>query len=132
DFKVTSYYLENFEGMMKRNRQDPRVNNDWLRGGVPDEAVTVPAILAGMLLLLACFNFTNTSIAISSQRLKEIGIRKVMGGMRIQLIAQFLGENLILCFLGMLAGLLMAEMLVPAYDSLWEFIDLDLNYTENA
>jgi len=42
----------------------------------------VPAIMAVMLLLLACFNFTNTSIAISSKRLKEIGIRKVMGGMR--------------------------------------------------
>ncbi|NOT76767.1 MAG: FtsX-like permease family protein [Cyclobacteriaceae bacterium] len=131
DFKLTSYHLENFKGMMKRSRQNPRVDSDYLGGGVPDEAVTAPSILAGMLLLLACFNFTNTSIAISSQRLKEIGIRKVMGGMRFQLIAQFLGENLILCFLGLIAGLLMAEFLVPAYDSLWEFIDLNLSYTEN-
>ncbi|HRI80037.1 MAG TPA: ABC transporter permease [Cyclobacteriaceae bacterium] len=132
DFKVTSYYLENFDGMMRRNRQQPRVNNDWLRGGIPDEAVTVPSIMAGLLLLLACFNFTNTSIAISSQRLKEIGIRKVMGGMRKQLIFQFLGENLVLCFLGLLMGLLFAEWLVPFYDSLWAWLELDLNYSENA
>jgi putative ABC transport system permease protein len=131
DFKINEYYLENFDGMMARNRTQPRVNSDWLRGGIPSEAVTVPAIMAAMLLLLACFNFTNTSIAISSKRLKEIGIRKVMGGMRSQLIAQFLGENLLLCLFGLMAGLLMAEWLVPAYDSLWPWLELHLNYAEN-
>jgi len=131
DFMVTSYYLENFDGMMKRNRTAPRVNNDWTRGGIPNEAVTLPAIMAGMLLLLACFNFTNTSIAISSRRLKEIGIRKVMGGMRSQLVFQFLSENLILCFLGLAAGLIIAEWLVPAYDSLWPWLELKINYSED-
>lgn len=131
DFKITSYYLENFDGMMKRNRENPRVNNDWTRGGIPNEAITVPALMAAMLLLLACFNFTNTSIAISSRRLKEIGIRKVMGGLRTQLVAQFMGENLILCLLGLVVGLLLAEWLVPAYDSLWPWLELKLNYAEN-
>ncbi len=96
DFKIGEYYLENFDGMMKRNRVSPRLDSNYLSGGVPDEAISVPAIMAVLLLLLACFNFTNTSIAISSKRLKEIGIRKVMGGMRKQLIAQFMGENLVL------------------------------------
>ncbi len=132
DFKVTSYYLENFDGMMHRNRANPRVDSDYLGGGIPDEAVTVPAIMGVMLLLLACFNFTNTSIAISSRRLKEIGIRKVMGGMRKQLVMQFLGENLILCLLGLLAGLLISEWMVPAYDSLWPWLELHLSYSENA
>jgi putative ABC transport system permease protein len=131
DFKVSSFYLENFDGMMKRNRENPRVNNDWLRGGIPSEAIAVPSIMAGMLMLLACFNFTNTSIAISSRRLKEIGLRKVMGGMRSQLVFQFMSENLVLCFLGLLTGMLMAEWLVPAYDSLWPWLDLNLNYIDN-
>jgi putative ABC transport system permease protein len=132
DFKVSEYYLENFNGMMQRNRAEPRMDSDYLGGGVPDAAVTAPSIMAGLLLLLACFNFTNTSIAISSKRLKEIGIRKVMGSRRQQLIIQFLGENLILCFFGLLAGLLMAEWLVPAYDHMWNWLELDLNYTDNA
>ncbi|MFM7859301.1 MAG: ABC transporter permease, partial [Flammeovirgaceae bacterium] len=132
DFKISEYYLENFNGMMQRNRANPRLDSDYLGGGIPEEAVTVPAIMSGLLLLLACFNFTNTSIAISGKRLKEIGIRKVMGGLRQQLIAQFLGENMILCFLGLLAGLLMAEWMVPAYDNLWPWLELHLSYTENA
>ena len=132
DFKISKYYLENFEGMMKRDRANPRLESDYLGGGIPEEAITAPTILAAMLLLLACFNFTNTSIAISSQRLKEIGIRKVMGGMRSQLIAQFLGENLVLCFLGLLAGLLLAEWLVPAYDAMWPWLDLNLSYSQHA
>ncbi|MCU0419282.1 MAG: ABC transporter permease [Cyclobacteriaceae bacterium] len=132
DFKISSYYLENYVGMMQRNRANPRVDNDWLGGGIPDEAVTVPVVMAVLLLLLACFNFTNTSIAISSRRLKEIGIRKVMGGMRAQLMLQFFSENLFLCLLGLLAGLLLAEWMVPAYDSLWPWLELRLDYSENA
>ncbi len=131
DFKVGEYYLENFNGMMKRNRANPRLDSDYLGGGIPEEAVLVPSIMAILLLLLACFNFTNTSIAISSRRLKEIGVRKVMGGMRSQLVAQFMGENLILCILGLAAGLLMAEWLVPTYDSLWPWLELHLSYSEN-
>lgn len=132
DFKVSEYYLENFDGMMQRNRANPRLDSDYLGGGIPEEAVTVPAIMSILLLLLACFNFTNTSIAISSRRLKEIGIRKVLGGMRKQLIAQFLGENLILCFFGLIAGLLMAEWLVPTYDAMWPWLELNLSYAENV
>ena len=132
DFKVSEYYLEKFGGMMHSNRANPRLNSDYLVGGAPGAAEIVPLIMSGLLLLLACFNFTNTSIAISGKRLKEIGIRKVMGGMRYQLIIQFLGENLILCFFGLLAGLLIADWMVPAYDNMWAWLELDLSYTENA
>ncbi len=132
DFKIKEYYLENFKGIGDRSRENPRLRNDWLRGGLPQEAITLPIVMAGFLLLIACFNFTNTSIAISSRRLKEIGIRKVMGSRRGQLVFQFLGENLLLCFFGLVVGLLMAEMLVPAYSSMWEWLDLKLNYAENA
>lgn len=132
DFKVQQFYLENFEGMAKRNREAPQIQSEWLRNGLPKEAVLVPTIMAVLLLLLACFNFTNTSIAVSSRRLKEIGVRKVMGGLRRQLILQFLGENLVLCFFGLMLGLLLAEWMVPAYDSMWSWLDIKLDYTENA
>lgn len=131
DFKISRYFLENFKGMMRRNRAEPRLEAEYLRGGIPEQAVTVPNVMAALLLLLACFNFTNTSIAISGRRLKEIGIRKVMGSMRRQLISQFLGENLLLCFFGLMAGLLIAEFLVPAYDALWPWLDIRLTYADN-
>jgi ABC-type antimicrobial peptide transport system permease subunit len=131
DFKITAYYLQPFVNMMKQNRNFPRVFDNYF-GSVPTEAFTVPAIMAFLLLLLACFNFTNTSIAISSNRLKEIGVRKVMGGQRYQLIFQFLGENFMLCFFSLLVGLAIADWLVPAYDSLWPWLELKLDYTENA
>jgi putative ABC transport system permease protein len=128
DLKVMSFYLEPFKGL--QDIRDVRGNELW--GGAPKAVVTIPSIMAVLLLLLACFNFTNTSIALSSQRLKEISIRKVMGGVRKQLIIQFLGENLLLCALAFIVGLLLAEIVVPAYSNLWWWLELDLNYTENA
>ncbi len=128
DLKVKSFYLERFEGIQEL--RDIKGNALWV--GAPKAVVTIPSIMSALLLLLACFNFTNTSIALSSQRLKEISIRKVMGGLRKQLIIQFLGENLLLCTIAFVAGLLIAEFLVPAYDSLWWWLELDLNYIDNA
>lgn len=128
DLKVKAFYLERFAGIQEI--RDIKESNLW--GGAPKAVVTIPSIMSALLLLLACFNFTNTSIALSSQRLKEISIRKVMGGLRKQLIIQFLGENLFLCIVAFIVGLLIADFLVPAYDSLWWWLDLDLSYTENA
>ena len=51
----------------------------WVIASFHPAAVTAPPIMALLILLIACFNFTNTSIAFSSKRLKEIGVRKVMG-----------------------------------------------------
>lgn len=130
DFKVSEYFLEPFVGMAVRAEAE-EMRNHWLHRGMPTAAVIAPIVMAVLLLLLACFNFTNTSIAIASGRLKEIGIRKVMGSQKKQLIGQFLSENLILALLGLGAGLLMAEFLVPAYNEMWPFLDINLNYLEN-
>jgi putative ABC transport system permease protein len=130
DLKVHDYFLAGFKGLGANGRAS-HVQENWLRTGPPPVAITVPIIMATFLLLLACFNFTNTSIAVSSKRLKEIGVRKVMGGMRSQMILQFLGENFLLCFFGLVVGLLIAEFMVPAYDSMWTWLDLSFTYTEN-
>ncbi|MCE6991512.1 ABC transporter permease [Dyadobacter sp. CY323] len=131
NIKVKDYYLENFKGMAQRSMQEPNVKWQQLRYGIPQQAIIVPNVTAFLLLLLACFNFTNTSIAISSKRFKEIGVRKVMGANKSQLIFQFMGENLLLCFFALIAGLILAEFLIPAYNSLWPFLKLDLNYAGN-
>ena len=77
------------------------------------------------------FHFTNTSISFSNRRLKEIGVRKVFGGSRLQLITQFLIENLILIVAAMVMGLVMAEMLIPAFNNLFWFLHIELDLLNN-
>ncbi|MEM1137882.1 MAG: FtsX-like permease family protein, partial [Bacteroidota bacterium] len=128
DWKIKSYYLEPFNTMAS-NMEDVRASYLW--ESLPPAAVVAPNVMAVLILLIACFNFTNTSIAIAAKRLKEIGIRKVLGGNRKQLILQFMGENLLLSFIGLLVGLFIAEFFVPAYSQLWDFLDISLSYSNN-
>lgn len=128
DFKISEYYLIGLTNLAAHVTDMPY---NWLNQPPPPPAVLVPFIMAALMLLIACFNFTNTSIAISSKRLKEIGIRKVMGSNRGQLIAQFMGENLLLSFLAMILGVLIAMWLTPTYDALWGFIDIKLDLTSD-
>jgi ABC-type antimicrobial peptide transport system permease subunit len=83
-------------------------------------ATVIFGTLAFLILLLACFNLTNTSIALAARRLKEIGIRKVMGGLRRQLIIQYLFEVMLIGVLAVGAGWLMAQYLSPAFANLWD------------
>ncbi|PSL48285.1 MacB-like protein [Chitinophaga niastensis] len=89
--------------------------------------VIVPAIMSLFILIITCFNFTNISIAFASGRLKEIGIRKVMGGFKSQLIRQFLTENIVLCLLASTLALLFVYLLLPAVIQLTD-VDLSPNY----
>ncbi len=130
DFQISGYYLEPFQGMPAR-ADSGIVYGHWFERGMPNSAIVVPAIMAILILLIACFNFTNTSMAIAGKRLKEIGLRKVMGGMRRQLIIQFMLENFFLCATAMVIGLIIAFFLVPAYSAMWPFLDIRLDFTEN-
>ena len=94
-------------------------------------AVIAPPIMALLILLIACFNFTNTSIATFSKRLKEIGLRKTFGGQRKQLVTQFMFETFIICFFALLVGIAFAAYLVPAWDNLWGgVLALKLSFTK--
>lgn len=83
-------------------------------------AVLVFALMALSILLLACFNMTNTSIGLASRRLKEIGLRKVMGGLRYQLVLQLLTEILLIGLLAIGAGWLFAQYLTPAFTGMFD------------
>ena len=79
-------------------------------------------MFAGMALLmfvLSCFNYINISLGQSANRLKEIGVRKVVGGRKRQLIGQFMSENLLLCCIAMVIGLALTQtLLVPFFNSI--------------
>lgn len=72
-------------------------------------------VISAFILFIACVNFVNLSLARSFTRSREIGIRKVMGALRWQLITQFWGEALIVCVLALAAGLGIAYLLLPYY-----------------
>ncbi len=72
--------------------------------------------IALFLLIIACINFINLSIARSLARAKEIGIRKVAGSERKQLIFQFLGESFLLSFFGFVFALLLVVLALPFFN----------------
>lgn len=71
-------------------------------------------IVALFVLLIACFNFVNLSTARSLRRAKEIGVRKVIGAQRKQLVVQFIAETVLLSFLSMLLAIAATFFIVPA------------------
>ena len=74
--------------------------------------------IALFVLLIACINFVNLTIARSVSRTKEIGIRKVMGSGRKQMIAQFLGESFFLCTIAFALALAFVQLLLPLFNGL--------------
>ena len=82
---------------------------------------TYSYILSGIalfILVIACINFINLTVARSLKRAKEIGIRKVVGGQRRQLIAQFLGESYILSFIAFLLAVELVILIMPFFNTL--------------
>lgn len=83
--------------------------------------------VAFFILLLACINFMNLSTACSAGRSKEVGVRKVLGSVKGQLIAQFLTESILTSLLAMLLALGMSELLLLFFkNTLWEGISGNL------
>ncbi|SDF13605.1 putative ABC transport system permease protein [Dyadobacter soli] len=74
--------------------------------------------IAFFILLIAVFNFINLSTARSARRAREVGVRKVMGSSRTDLIGQFLAESLLFTFLALLVGLGLVYVLLPDFNVL--------------
>ncbi|HEX8530539.1 MAG TPA: ABC transporter permease, partial [Cytophagales bacterium] len=81
--------------------------------------------IALFALLIACFNFMNLSTARSAQRAKEVGLRKVIGADRAQLVGQFLGESVILAVIALIVSLVLVSLALPAFNE-WSGKDLSL------
>ncbi|HVF93675.1 MAG TPA: FtsX-like permease family protein [Sphingomonas sp.] len=94
-----------------------------------NDAFTVAtfAVIAVLVLGMACVNFTNLATARASQRAREVALRKVLGASKRQLITQFLSESVLVAVLAMLVALAAVELLLPSFNA---FLDADiaLNY----
>ncbi|KAA0988831.1 ABC transporter permease [Dyadobacter aurulentus] len=74
--------------------------------------------IALFILVIACINFVNLTVARSLKRAKEIGVRKVVGGGRGQLIVQFLGESFLLCLAAFMLALVLVQLTLPTFNHL--------------
>ena len=76
------------------------------------------SIIAIFILLIACINFMNLRTAKAINRAVEVGIRKVVGANRKQLIIQFLSESLFISFISLILGILLLEIVLPAFNQI--------------
>ena len=80
--------------------------------------VYIFSVVAVFILLIACINFVNLTTARSTERAKEVGIRKVVGAARTQLANQFIGESVILCLIAFVLSAIVSSLLLPFFNQL--------------
>ena len=111
--KGVSYRL----GMQKV--RDQYLYNVFVNGRPATGRIEYVRIFSGValfILLIACINFMNLSTARSVQRAREVGLRKVIGSSRGQLIGQFIGESLLFSFFALLLSIGLLLLLLPAFN----------------
>jgi predicted permease len=103
--------------------------NDWRLHGKFEEGKQVGgriqsirtfSIIAWFILLIACINFMNLATARSEKRAREVGVRKVLGAGKKILIAQFIGEAMIMAFLSLIISVVIIYFVLPSFNTLVE------------
>ncbi len=102
---------------MKKWHLHQTFKNGVIAGGNA-ENVWLFGIIGVFVLLLACINFMNLSTARSEKRAKEVGIRKAVGSLRRQLIAQFFGESLFVVVFAFAFSLLLIQLILPFFNEI--------------
>ncbi len=127
DWPIQSFAFDNFA--------NPSPDAHRLRSRIAEAAH--PALsfffiaVALFMLALSCFNYINIALGSAARRLKEIGMRKVIGGNKRQLVLQFMTENVLLCLLALALGIVLAEaFLIPLFNSIF-ILQLDLTFADN-
>lgn len=101
---LTDVYLRSTRN---RETEDGNLNN-----------IYIFSVIAGFILLIACINFINLVVARSSERAKEVGIRKAVGAVRSQLTLQFLSEAVLLSLAAFVLAGILCELLLPVFNEL--------------
>jgi putative ABC transport system permease protein len=78
--------------------------------------ITILSAVAVFVLLIACINFMNISTAKSAHRTKEVGVRKVVGAGRKDLVIQFLSESVLISVISFMLGVILIELILPAFN----------------
>ena len=119
----TTYGLQPLRAM----HTDTRI---WGGSSVTDpKKIWILLGIAGVILLIACINFTTLAIGRSAGRAREVGIRKVMGSKKTSLMLQFIVEAVVLSFFSAGLGLILGKLLLPSFNQL-AGKDLSFSFTQ--
>ncbi len=100
-----------------------KAQNGALTPGNDGATVTTFAVIALLVLGMACVNFVNLATARASQRAREVALRKVLGASRRQLIIQFVGESVMVSLIALLVAFTAVELILPFFN---RFLDADI------
>jgi putative ABC transport system permease protein len=121
--KIKALYADKellkWEGDLLLQRYSDRYLYNHFENGVQSggriEYVKLFSVIAIFILVIACINFMNLSTAKASRRLKEVGIKKVVGASRQSLILQYIGESMLMAFASLLIAIMLVALLLPAF-----------------
>jgi putative ABC transport system permease protein len=130
DWKTSGFKLITLNQNAKLSSFDMTENNLYPRPA--DAPAYGPLILALLIFLSACLNFSNTTVSRANRRLKEIGIRKVMGSSYRQLIFQMLLECGFIVILATLLSIFLNYLWFPTFNQMFEGVKIVADYFHDA
>lgn len=129
DLKATGFNKRQFLVPLKKIHL-----SEDLKGNVTESGsktyLYILASIAIFTLLIACINFMNLATARSSRRSSEVGIRKVLGAKKRYLVAQFLGESVLMSLIAFILAIVFTKLLIPAFNAV-SGRDLSLSFSNN-
>lgn len=126
-FDNTTFYLQAFEDVYLHSGH---VKFQMMDHQGSSLQVSLFGIIAILVLIIACINFINISIARSVKRAREVGVRKVLGAGRMDLIRQFIGESLVITVFSTLLALVVTELLLPFFNGILN-TSLEISFLHN-
>lgn len=102
-----------------------------MRPGTSKAEIYTFSAVALLVVAIASINFMNLATARATQRAREVSVRKVVGASRTQIVAQFIGESVLLTLIGLLLSLALVELALPAYSAFLQK-DLAFDYSDPA
>ena len=126
-----AYFLQPLEEVYLYSKRDYDLRHTYAsEGKIPQGNITqvnTVFFAAIFILLIACINFTNLATARSANRAREVGLRKVVGASRKNLICQFIGESSLLAVISLVIGISIVELALPIFNT-YAGINLSLGF----
>jgi putative ABC transport system permease protein len=130
DAKVSAFKLATIRE--SASWPEDRIGDNWLHRRPDDAATYGPLVLAILIFISACLNFSNTTVAYAGRRLKEIGMRKVMGSTYGQLMGQVLAECCVIVAASILLSMVLNSWWLPVFNRMFGWVDVKADYLHDT